>query len=103
LNPGTVVSVFQNTMTVGGLISNASTTAAELNKVGGGALLLNAANTFSGNLIDMVGTVTLANAHTYSRATTVGMNATLNVNSFGTVASTSAINVSVGATMQIDN
>ena len=85
LNPGAVIGVpAGTTITVNGIISDAVTgTPADLNKAGLGALVLQAANSFSGQ--------------------TNVMNGTLTLNQSGSLATTSTVNLYAGTTLTLDD
>ena len=76
------ITTTTGTLTINGIIANA-TTAASLTKIGDGTLLLNGANTYTGATNINVGTITLGNNEVIANASNIVFNGgTLNTNNF---------------------
>ena len=76
------ITTTTGTLTISGIIANA-TTDASLTKVGDGTLLLNAANTYTGATNINAGTITLGNNEVIANASNIVFNGgTLNTNNF---------------------
>ncbi len=90
----------------GGSIVNGIISGTNLTKLGSNQLTLNAANTFTGNVTVMAGTLALGNANTYTGTTTVQGGAAngLTLQGYGTILNTTGpIVVNTGGNLTLDN